>query len=37
MPVVPDEPARLRQDATLPLPEVHGTELTRLALSAHLV
>jgi len=26
VPVVPGEPARLRQDATLPLPDVHGPE-----------
>jgi hypothetical protein len=29
MPVVPDEPARLREHATLPLPDVHSTELHR--------
>ena len=29
VPVVPDEPARFREDATLPLPDVHGTELHR--------
>jgi len=29
MPVLPDEPARLREDATLPLLDVHGTELHR--------
>jgi hypothetical protein len=27
MPVLPDEPARLREDATLSLPDVHSTEL----------
>lgn len=27
VPVVPDEPAGLREDATLPLLDVHGTEL----------
>jgi hypothetical protein len=26
---LPDEPARLREDAMLPLPDVHGTELHR--------
>ena len=29
MPVVPDEPARLREDATLPRLDVQGTELHR--------
>ena len=29
MPVVADEPAGLREDATLPLLDVHGTELHR--------
>ena len=29
MPVLPDEPARLRQDATPPLPDVRSTELHR--------
>ena len=27
--VLPDEPARLREDATLPLLDVHGAELHR--------
>jgi hypothetical protein len=27
--IVPDEPAGFREDATLPLLEVHGTELHR--------
>ena len=29
MSALPDEPARLREDATLPLPDVHSTELHR--------
>ena len=29
MSVLPDEPARLRKDAALPLLDVHGTELHR--------
>ena len=29
MPVLSHEPARLREDAALPVPEVHGTELHR--------
>jgi len=29
VPVLPDEPARFCEDATLPLPDVHSTELDR--------
>ena len=29
MPVMPDEPARFREDAALPLLDVHGAELDR--------